>query len=292
MSSFCRVSLMRHVSIVTVVAAFATAFASAQFAPSPNLSASVSAPTESSSSSLDLPDPSADGAALPSAPAASPSHAGQNGGYDKNGGYQSHSRFSHLTFEAGAGANGPTSSSSNYITWGGNLTLGAGYRINPWLSTLVEYQFIDDKLPGRVIAEAGSDGGHAHIWSFTVDPVVDLFPKSSNDLYITGGGGFYRKVTSFTVLSPTQYCTYFYCGIGYVPQVAGHFSSNQGGWNIGGGYQHRMGGMYGESRVKLFAEVRYLDVLTPAVTTSPNGLGTTTVGANTQLIPITLGVRW
>src|ERR1035438_8403877 len=89
---------------------------------------------------------------------------------------------------------------------------------------------------------------------------------------------FVITVTSFTILSPTQFCTYFYCGVGYVPTVAGHFSSNQGGWNVGGGYQHRMGGMYGESKVKLFAEVRYLDVLSPALTTSPNGLGTTTVG--------------
>jgi hypothetical protein len=294
MSSFCRVSLMRHVTILTVVAAFATAFASAQFAPSPNPSASVSAsPTESSSSSLDLPDPSADGAAaMPAAPTATPARAGQNGGYDQNGGYQSHSRFSHLTFEAGGGANGPTSYSSSYITWGGNFTVGAGYHFSQRLSTLLEYQFIDDKLPGAIIAEAGSDGGHAHIWSLTLDPVFDLFPKSSNDLYITGGGGFYRKVTSFTILSPTQFCTYFYCGVGYVPTVAGHFSSNQGGWNVGGGYQHRMGGMYGESKVKLFAEVRYLDVLSPALTTSPNGLGTTTVGADTKLVPITLGVRW
>ena len=150
-------------------------------------------------------DPGADpAAALPSAPSGTPSRAGQNGRYDQNGGYQSNSRFSHFTFEAGGGANGPTSDSSRYITWGGNFTFGAGVRINPWLSTLVEYQFIDDKLPGRLIAEAGSDGGHAHIWSLTLAPVVDLFPKSSYDLYITGGGGFYRKVTSFTVLSPAQ----------------------------------------------------------------------------------------
>ncbi len=33
-----------------------------------------------------------------------------------------------------------------------------------------------------------------------------LFPKSSNYFFITGGGsGFYRKVTSFTILSPTQF---------------------------------------------------------------------------------------
>ncbi len=62
-------------------------------------------------------------------------------------------------------------------------------------------------------------------------------------MYVTGGGGFYRKVTSFTDVEPTEYCQFYYCGVGYTPQVVGHFSSNQGGFNIGGGYQHRMGGL-------------------------------------------------
>jgi hypothetical protein len=44
--------------------------------------------------------------------------------------------------------------------------------------------------------------------------------------------------------------------------------------------------------MKLFAEARYLDIDTPAVTSSPNGLSTTTVAASTKLIPISLGVRW
>ncbi|MFZ0745099.1 MAG: hypothetical protein WAM85_11875 [Terracidiphilus sp.] len=296
MSSIRRVSVMRHVTILSAVAAFAAAFASAQFAPSPNPSSSVSAtPTEFSSSSLGTNDESPEGAAaLPSAPAprrADTAQNGQNGGYDQNGGYQSHSFWSHLTFEAGGGANAPAGDKT-YITWGGNFTLGGGYRFNKELSALLEYQFIDDKIPGAIIAEAGASGGHDHIWSFTVDPVYDLFPKSSNDAYVTGGGGFYRKVTDFTILEPTQYCTYFYCGYGYAPQTAGHFSSNQGGWNIGGGYLHRFGGMYGESKVAFFAEVRYLDVLSPPVSKSPNGLGVTTVAADTKVIPITFGVRW
>ena len=75
-------------------------------------------------------------------------------------------------------------------------------------------------------------------------------------------------------------------------QVVGHFSSNQGGWNVGAGFSHRMGGEYGDSKVKLFAEVRFLDVLTPAVTTSPNGLGITSVAADTKVIPVNFGVRW
>lgn len=227
--------------------------------------------------------------ALPAAPSPAGAAAGQNGTY----GYHSHSGWaSHLTFEAGGGANGPTSDSSSDITWGGNFTVGGGYRFTPHLSGLIEYQFIDDKLPGALIGETGANGGDAHIWSFTLAPVVDLFPKSTNDVYITGGGGFYRKVTNFTDPQEVEYCYYYYCGVGVQNVVVGHFSSNQGGWNIGGGFTHRLGGTYGDSNLKLFAEVRYLDVMTPASAVAPNGLGTAAVGEDTKLIPITLGIRF
>lgn len=211
---------------------------------------------------------------------------------DNSYGYHHHSWASHLAFEAGGGANGPTSDSSNDITWGGNFTVGAGLKLNRHISGLVEYQFIDDKLPGRLISDVGANGGNAHIWSLTLAPVIDLFPKRTNDFYITGGGGFYRKVTNFTDPEEEEYCEYYYCGIGVANVVVGHFSSNQGGWNVGGGFTHRLGGMYGDGTVKLFAEARYLDVLTPASATSPNGLGVATVGADTKLVPITLGVRF
>jgi hypothetical protein len=200
--------------------------------------------------------------------------------------------FSNLAFEAGGGFNAPTNGSSNYVTWGGNFTVGGGLNFSKHLALLAEYQFIDDKLPGYIIAETGANGGYDHIWSFTLDPVVDLFPKAKNDIYVTGGGGFYRKVTSFTDPELTEYC-YYFCSVGEENAVVGHFSSNQGGWNIGAGFQHRLGSsIYSDSRMKLFAEVRYLDVDSPAVTSNPNGLSTTTVGAGTKLVPVTLGVRW
>jgi hypothetical protein len=157
---------------------------------------------------------------------------------------------------------------------------------------LAEYQFIGDKLPGNLIAETGANGGDAHIWSLTLDPVIDLFPKSKNSVYVTGGGGFYRKVTNFTDPEEAEYCEYYYCGITTENAVVGHFSSNQGGWNVGAGFTHRVGGLSGDGRMKLFAEARYLDVLTPASQIAPDGLGTATVSSGTKLIPITLGVRW
>jgi hypothetical protein len=294
--SFLRsLSLMRHVSLLSAAVALSLGSASAQVAPFHNSSDEPAASSSESSSSTGIlgadNGSSSSSDALPADPAPSGSASGQeSGGYGHN--YHSHSLTSHLAFEAGGGFNAPTSSSSNDITWGGNFTLGAGYRFTNRISALVEYQFIDSKLPGALIAEAGATGGYDHIWSFSVDPVVDLFPKSTNDVYVTGGGGFYRKVTSFTDPEPTEFCSYFYCGVGYENTVVGHFSSNQGGYNIGGGFQHRLGGMYGEGKAKLFAEVRFLDVQSPAITTSANGLGTTSVGSDTKIIPVTFGVRW
>jgi len=287
MMSLRSMSLIRHVAVISAAATLALGSAGAQFASSPSPSSSA-APSANESSSLQLlADDGSGAAALPAAPAAGGAGAAQDGGY------HSRSLFSHLTFEAGGGFNAPTSDSSPYITYGGNLTVGAGYRFNPYLSLMTEYQFIDDKLPGRLIAETGANGGNAHIWSFTLDPVLDLFPKSTNSLYVTGGGGFYRKVTNFTDPVASEYCDFYYgCVVGTTNQVVGHFSSNQGGWNIGAGYTRRLDGMYGEGKMKLFAEVRYLDVLTPAVTTQPNGLGTTSVASDTKVIPVTLGIRW
>jgi hypothetical protein len=205
----------------------------------------------------------------------------------------SHGPFNHLAFEAGGGFTAPTSDSSPYITWGGNFTAGAGYRFNSYLSLMLEYQIIDSKLPGALVAETGANGGNAHIWSFTLDPVLDLFPRRANDFYVTGGGGFYRKMTNFTDPALVEWCDFYDCGVGVSNVVVGHFSSNQGGWNIGGGYSRRIAKDYDNGRIRLFAEARYLDVLSPAVNgITPNGLNATSVAADTKLIPVTLGVRW
>ena len=186
-----------------------------------------------------------------------------------------------MTFEAGGGFNAPTSDSSPYITWGGNLTVGAGYRINPRVSILTEYQFIDDKLPGALIAETGASGGDAHVWSFTLAPVVDLAPKRTNDVYVTGGGGFYRKVTSFTDPEEVEEC-YYFCEIGTENVVVSHFSSNQGGLNMGVGITHKLGS---DGNLRAFAEARYVWIDTPQIGTQ-DGLG------RTELLPVTIGVRF
>jgi len=300
MNSVRCVTFLKHTTLLCAALALSLGSASAQISTVPNSSSSTGvSSSESSSNALQLAD---DGGApvsgmsgsdaLPAAPSPHGSGGGQYDNKGVRGGGASGIR-SHLTYEVGGGLNAPTSDSSPYITWGGNVTAGGGYRFNRNLSLMMEYQFIDSKLPGQIIAEAGATGGNDHIWSLTLDPVVEFNPKSSIGFYATGGYGFYRKVTSFTDPQQSVYCDYFY-GCGTITQnvVVGHFSSNQGGWSIGGGLEHRFAGWNGDGKMKIFAEARYLDVLSPAVTTEPNGLGATTVGKDTKIIPVTVGLRF
>jgi len=280
--------LLRRALFLGSAAVLAVSFASAQTSEPASQSGAPDYSSSTGSSSLDYINPAAVPGMFAKAEAASAS-GGAAAGQQGQGRWQSVK--SNFAFEASGGASAPAGD-KQYITWGGNFTVGGGLNFSKYIALLAEYQFLDNKLPGAIIAETGATGGHAHIWGVTLAPVIDLFPKSSNDIYVTGGGGFYRKVTSFTDPEETEYCYYYYCGIGTENVVVGHYSSNQGGWNVGAGYQHRMGGVYGDSKMRFFAEVRYLDVLTPASQVSPNGLGTTAVGADTKLVPISIGIRY
>jgi hypothetical protein len=281
---------LRRACFVSGLAILVSVSASAQSSPSTS-STTQFAPGDSSSSAFQpgFDDGLSGVTALRDAAASLGSDGGAAGGQDYG---SKHGLFHSLAFEAGGGFNGPVGNSSNYITWGGNFTVGGGLHFNKRFSLLAEYQFMDDKLPGNVIAETGATGGDAHIWSLTLDPVIDLFPKSTNSVYVTGGGGFYRKVTNFTDPEEAEYCEYYYCGVTTENEVVGHFSSNQGGYNVGGGFTHRVGGVYSDGTMKLFAEVRFLDLFSPASAIAPNGLGTATVGSGTRLLPVTLGLRW
>ena len=263
-------SLLRHIAFSGIAAGagmvLAAGLASAQTSPAPSQASSAGISSSNDPGSVQIAKAVApEGlSALPSAPRPA---ASEGGGENKG---LKQKLAGNYALEIGGGASIPTD--KTYITWGEQFTVGGGYNFNKRFALLAEYQFMDNKLPGALIAQTGANGGHVHIWSLTLDPVLSLFPKSSNDVYVTGGGGFYR---------------------GTVNAVVGHFSSNQGGFNIGGGYQHRMGGMYQDSKMKFFVEARYVYVLTPAVNgITPSGLGETTVAAGTKLIPVSVGLRW
>jgi hypothetical protein len=183
-----------------------------------------------------------------------------------------------LAGEFGLGFNAPLGNDLSAITWGYDISAGAGLHLSPHLSLLGEFQFIGDKLPGRLMAAAGANEANTRIVSLTVNPVVDLFPRRATSIYLTGGGGFYHKVTTLSANNATI------TGFGFVI-VADHFTSNQGGANLGFGFQHRFFGLKSADKSAIFAESRYLFVNTPPAS-AKNGLGTT------ELIPVTIGLRF
>jgi len=204
------------------------------------------------------------------------SGAAAGGGQDYGG--SGKGIMSHLTYELGAGANRPNANTRQYETWGGNFGGGVGYRVSDRLKTFIDYQFIDDKLTGRAISNVGAEGGNAHIWSLTVNPELDLLPKAANGVYLTGGFGFYRKVTTYT--DPEEVYTYY--GIGVENEEVAHFSSNQWGGSFGAGFRHKL---RWQDHTQVFAEVRYLYVNTPS-----NPIYG--VFGSTAIIPATFGVRF
>ncbi len=194
MNSVRCLTLLKHTTLLCAALALSLGSASAQISAAPDFSSSTAvSSSESSSNTLQLvndagaPADEVSGAdALPAAPSPHGSGGGQYDNRGGGGGGASGIR-SHLTYEVGGGFNAPSSDSSPYITWGGNVTVGGGYRFNQNLSLMLEYQFIDDKLPGVIIAEAGATGGHDHIWSLSLDPVYEFNPKSAIGFYATGG---------------------------------------------------------------------------------------------------------
>jgi hypothetical protein len=290
MSSNSWLSLPGRVALAGAVALLASGAAGAQVAASsgPFHAAAVSS-SESSSTDFNFTAGDAEGAAYAGAPSASPSAGG--GQYDNKSASAGWKGM--LAFDFGGGFNIPNGETDPYIDTGYQVNLGAGFHLMKELSMLVEYQFIGDGLPNNIASEAGVDGGNVHIWSFTLNPIVNLMPHHNTGVYVTGGGGFYRKTTNFQVNDPQLFCTYYYCGVGYVPTTVGSFSSNQAGWSVGGGVSHRFAGAYGDGKMAMYVEARYLDVLSPAILNqSPNGLNPTTIGPGTKLVPITFGLRF
>lgn len=241
---------------------------------------------------------------VPASPAASPASPAPAAAQDNNNtysGWRGSDLKNRLTFEAGGGFNAPIGNDTPYITWGGNFTLGAGVRFSKRISALLEYQFMDNKLPGAFIASVNSGntsgtpitGGDAHINSITGSPVIDLTPNRSNGAYVVGGWGYYHKSTNF---NGYECCEISYYGEYPVSVTLASITSNQWGGNAGAGIYHRFGGMYGDSKTQVFAEARYTFIHTPPlgvynssgvlVSGQANGLGTT------ELIPVTLGVRF
>jgi hypothetical protein len=215
--------------------------------------------------------------------------SGQNSGGYGRGGYHQYpkygeSSFHHIAIEAGVGFDAPIGNTKNTQTFGYNIKLGGGWNFNRHFGALLEYEFNHTGIPNSVLAATGAPDGNVHIWGFTLDPVYYYKTTGAWGGYVTGGGGFYRKLTTFT--APVYLgigCDFYgYCYPQYANVTLSHFSSNQGGVSIGTGITHNIS----DSGTKIYAEARYVFVDSPKPSATAFGSG------SVSMIPVTFGIRF
>jgi hypothetical protein len=214
---------------------------------------------------------------------------GQNSGGYGRGGYKQYPSygqpgFHHLAIEAGAGFSSPIGNTKGTQTTGYNIKLGGGWNFSRRFGVLAEYEFNRTGIPNSVLAASGAPEGNVHLWGLTIDPVYYYKTTGAWGGYVTGGGGFYRKLTSFTqpVFLGIGCDFYGYCYPQYANVTLSHFSSNQGGASIGTGLTHNLG----DGGAKIYAEARYLFVNSPKPTATAFGSG------SVSMIPVTFGIRF
>lgn len=195
--------------------------------------------------------------------------------------YTGESRMSHLTIEGGGGLTPAVGGTANNVNLGWNVLLGGGYMFNKKMGMLIEYNFNRNGMPDAILRQAQEPGGNYHFWTIAADPIYNYYQGGKLGGYLVGGGGFSRKLVSFT--QPFTYTTcdpYFGCYPITQNVVVYHFSSNQPMVDLGTGLTFRFSPY---SRTKLFLDARFVKLYTTAAQIP---------GHNAQLLPVTIGLRW
>ena len=211
-------------------------------------------------------------------------------------------------FAVGGGFNVPTGATAHDLAVSWKFQASGGYNFNKKFGVMLEYdydkfgltsgninrQFIRYNNLGLVdqngnhVSFAGLDG-NAHVWSITLNPIYHFYQTDSIGAYVTGGGGFYRKLTNWTLPSTGVYCDFFgFCYAFTQNQTFDHYSNNAGGFNAGLGFTYRFSRFASQ---QFYTEARYVWVGNSQSTNSINGLYPEN-NNRTQYFPITFGIRF
>jgi hypothetical protein len=161
-----------------------------------------------------------------------------------------------VSFAAGAGFTTPVGRTSNLVDTGWNVTGSAGVNFTPHFGAMVDVGYNSMGISSPMLNNLGFGGGSLTVFSVTLNPVVHLLPKSSTDIYVTGGG-YYRENQDFTQPSVANGLGFdpffgFYPYAAPVNVVVSSYSVNKPGIDVGAGiaFGKKWGG-------KFFAEARY-----------------------------------
>lgn len=218
---------------------------------------------------------------------------------------------SKYTGYVGGGFNSPVGTNSNFLSTSWGFQGGVGRNFNRHFGVNLEFDYdhfgltqatIDQQVfrydPTGQYGYGGYLGGNNHIWSFNLQPIYNIYSGEGLGAYITGGVGFYHKVTNFTLPSQQQYCDYYYgCGVYTVNGVVDHYTSNAPGFDGGIGLTYKFSRFASQ---RLYAEARYVYINNSFKAGITNDTVNTYPGFNyfpensntTSYFPIKFGLRF
>jgi opacity protein-like surface antigen len=210
----------------------------------------------------------------------------------------------------GFGLTLPVGNTHKYETPSWGLQAGIGRNFNKNVGVDAEFNYDHFGLQGATLANQnylyGTQGdgldGNNHVWSFTLEPRYTLATQGSIGAYLVAGGGYYHKVTNFTLPSTGDYCDYYgFCYQYTANEVIDHYTSNAFGINGGVGLTYKFSKFSNE---EFYVEARYTLIFNPqryGVTAStPIATLNSYTGYNyypqnsnrTTYIPIKFGIRF
>ena len=186
-------------------------------------------------------------------------------------------------FNVGGGASLTNGTTEKFVRSGGPIgAAGVARNYSKYFGFRADFQFDNLPLRDSALLSAQAPGATSHVYSFTLDPIINIPVNPDWSGYIVIGPGYFHrsgKLDSSTVV-PGVACNAFWnwwgtCIGGSIPLNRGFLntSQNEFGVNFGAGVARRI-----TSKIELYAEFRYL-----------HGSGG---GRTTDLRPITMGVRW
>jgi opacity protein-like surface antigen len=191
--------------------------------------------------------------------------------------------YNKWTFNVGGGASLTNGTTRKFVRGGGGVgAAGAARNYSKYFGVRLDFQFDNLPLRASALQAAQASGATDHVYSLTLDPVINI-PVSKNwGGYIVFGPAFYHrsgKLDSSSAI-PGSACNPFFiwwghCFNGSLP-INGQFlhsSQNEFGYNFGGAITRKI-----RPNMDLYVEFRYLHGKHNNITT--------------DLRPITIGIRW
>lgn len=192
-------------------------------------------------------------------------------------------QYKNWNFNVGGGANVDSGATKKFIVGGGG-TFGGGVarNANKYLGLRLDVGF--DNLPLRqsALILAQASGGNAHVYTVTLDPIINVPVNKLWSGYVLFGPSYLHRsgklLTSAAL--PGEACNPFFqwwarCFAGSLPPNTNflHSSHNEFGYNLGGGIARKV-----YNNVEVYIDFRLIHGNHNNITT--------------DVRPITMGVRW